>query len=221
MGRVPALRTSPGWSPSPAAQYAAIATSNATGGLTDANRYITPTLTSGNESTHLFRFVLSQPAAEIDEIRVVWEGFADRCTQVELYVWNNARSQWGDAGGLVGQNRFLDNYAGNRDRTLEARLRSNLSDLIAADGSIRFLVYGERGSDETVHDYMALTVLRAAEDAPCEGDIDLDNSVDGKDLAILLSTWGPCSGCAADFDGDSEVDGQDLSVLLTRWGPCP
>ena len=204
-----------------AAHYAAMASSNATGGITDANRYITPTLSTGSESTHLFRFVLAEPPSAIDEIRVVWEGFADRCTQVELYVWNNRLSQWGDATGRVGQNRFLDSYAGNRDRTLVASLRANLGDFVAADGSIRFLVYGERPNDETVHDYMSVTVMRAAEDVPCTGDIDGNGSVNGLDLASLLGSWGPCAGCASDFDGDNDVDGQDLSVLLTRWGPCP
>ena len=201
--------------------YAAMASSNSNGGLTDANRYVTPTLTSGNEATHLFRFVLAEPANEIDEVVVTWEGFADRCTQVELYVWNIARSQWGDASGLVGQNRYLDNYAGTRDRTLEARLRSNLGDYIASDGSIRFLVYAERAGDRTAHDYMSVTVLRADEDVSCTGDIDGNGSVNGIDLALLLTSWGACTDCAADLDADGEVDGQDLSVLLTRWGPCP
>ncbi len=204
-----------------AANYAAMATSNATGGITDGNRYITPSVSSGSEATHLFRFVLAEPAGQIDEIVVTWEGFADRCTQVELYVWNDARSQWGDASGLVGQNRYLDNYAGTRDRTLRARLSSNLGDYVAADGSIRFLVYAERAADETVHDYMSVTVMRADEDTPCTGDIDGNGSVGGADLASLLSAWGACAGCAADLDGDDDVDGQDLSVLLTRWGPCP
>ena len=204
-----------------AANYAAMASSNATGGLTDANRYITPTLTSGSESTHLFRFVLAEPVSEIDEIRVTWEGFADRCTQVELYVWNSRLSQWGDAVGRGGQNRYLDNYAGTRDRTLQASLRTNLSDFIAADGSIRFLVYGERPSDETVHDYMAVTVLRADESAPCPGDIDGSGTVNGADLASLLSAWGTCEGCAADLDADGRVDGEDLARLLTVWGACP
>jgi hypothetical protein len=139
---------------------------------------------------------------------------------VELYVWNSSRSAWGDANGLVGQNRYLDNYAGTRDRTLRARLASNLDDYVAADGSIRFLVYAERAADETAHDYMSVTVLRADEDVPCAGDIDGNGSVNGLDLAALLGSWGACTGCAADLDGDGDVDGQDLSVLLTRWGPC-
>jgi agmatine/peptidylarginine deiminase len=205
-----------------AANYAAMATSNATGGLTDANRHITATLTTGSEATHLFQFTIAEPVDQIDEIRVAWEGYADRCTQVELYVWNRRLAQWGDASGLVGQNRYLDSYAGNRDRTLEASLRAGLADFVGPDGSIRFLVYGERPSDETVHDYMSVTVVRADEATPCTGDIDGNRSVNGADLSALLSAWGAaCTDCASDLDGDDLVDARDLSALLAAWGDCP
>jgi hypothetical protein len=202
-----------------AANYTAMSTSNATGGITDANRYITPALSTGNEATHLFRFVLSEPVADIDEIRVQWEGYADACTQVELYVWNNALNNWGDANGLVGQNRFLDSFAGNRDEALVGRINSNISNYVAADGSIRFLVYGERQNDETFHDYMAVTVKIA--DEACSGDIDGDGAINGNDLAAILGDWGACSGCAADIDGDGQVNGNDLATILGSWGACP
>ena len=201
-----------------AANYLAMATSNATGGIADANRYITPALTAGSESTHLYRFVLAEPVAEVDEIKVLWEGYADACTQVELYVWNNALGNWGDANGLTGQNRSLDNFAGNRDERLEASIRSNIGNFVAADGSIRFLVYGERQNDETFHDFMSVTVLRAAN--ACPGDLDGSGTVDGSDLALLLNGWGPCSDCAGDIDGSGTIDGGDLAVLLNAWGGC-
>ena len=201
-----------------AANYAALATSNATGGTTDANRYISATLSSGFESTHVFRFNLEESAAEIDELEVVWEGFADNCTQVELYVWNNAASQWGDALGRTGQNRFLDSWAGTRDGRLVGRLNANLADFVAADGSVRFLVYGERPNDRTFHDYMAVTVKTASS---CTLDLDGSGGVDGGDLALVLGSWGPCAGCAADVDGSGTVDGGDLALLLGSWGGCP
>jgi hypothetical protein len=136
-----------------------------------------------------------------------------------LYVWNNTLSQWGDFAGRVGQNRYVDAFAGNQDETLVASLRSNFTDYIAADGSMRFLVYAERSADETFHDYMAVTIIRA--DDPCTGDLDGNGAVDGGDLATLLSTWGPCTGCAADIDGNGAVDGGDLATLLSVWGGCP
>jgi agmatine deiminase len=202
-----------------AANYTAMATSNATGGTTDANRYISATLSSGNESTHLYRFVLAEPAAEIDQIKVIWEGYANACTQVELYVWNNALGNWGDANGLVGQNRYLDSFAGNRDERLDARIRNNIANYVAADGSIRFLVYGERQNDRTFHDYMSVTVMRI--DAPCTGDVDGDGAVNGNDLATLLGSWGTCAGCAGDLNGDGVIDGNDLASVLGSWGACP
>jgi len=202
-----------------ATNYTAMSASNATGGITDANRYITAALSASNEATHLFRFVLTEPVADIDEIKVEWEGYADACTQVELYVWNNALNNWGDASGLVGQNRYLASFAGNRDETLVGRINSNISNFVAADGTIRFLVYGERQNDETFHDYMAVTVLQA--DDPCSGDIDGDGTVNGNDLATILGSWGACSGCAADIDGDGQVNGNDLATILGSWGGCP
>jgi len=61
------------------------------------------------------------------------------------------------------------------------------------------------------------------------GDLDLDGSVDGADLGLLLLAWGPCdpparrsspggrAGCAADLTGDGVVDGADLGLLLLAW----
>jgi hypothetical protein len=163
--------------------------------------------------------VLAESAAEIDQIKVTWEGYADACTQVELYVWNNALGNWGDANGLVGQNRYLDSFAGNRDERLDARIRNNIANYVAADGSIRFLVYGERQNDRTFHDYMSVTVMRV--DAPCTGDVDGDGAVNGNDLATLLGSWGTCAGCAGDLNGDGVIDGNDLASVLGSWGACP
>ncbi len=205
-----------------AANYTAMATSNATGGTTDTNRYISAAVSSTSECTHLFKFNITEPLAEIDEIRVRWEGFAANCTQVELYVWNNALSNWGNASGLVGQNRYLDSWAGNVDEPLRASLRSNLANYIAADGTMRFLTYAERQADETYHDYMSVTVVRANDPAPaCPGDTDHNGTVDGLDLGSMLGAWGSCPGCPADLDGNGTVDGLDLGSLLGAWGTCP
>ncbi len=205
-----------------AANYTAMATSNATGAATDANRYISATVSSASECTHLFRFNITGAVADIDEIRVRWEGFVANCTQVELYVWNNALNNWGNASGLVGQNRYLDSWAGNSDESLCASLRTNLANYIAADGTIKFLTYAERPADETYHDYMSVTVVRANDPAPaCLGDTDNSGTVDGLDLATILGAWGSCAGCPSDLDGSGIVDGLDLAVLLGGWGTCP
>lgn len=58
--------------------------------------------------------------------------------------------------------------------------------------------------------------------APLGPDADLngDGVVDGADLGILLSAWGPCpakGACPADLDGNGSVGGADLAVLLSAW----
>jgi len=56
--------------------------------------------------------------------------------------------------------------------------------------------------------------------APCPGNLNGDDVVDGNDLAIVLGGWGPCPGCVADINDDGVVDGNDLAVVLGGWGPC-
>jgi hypothetical protein len=52
---------------------------------------------------------------------------------------------------------------------------------------------------------------------PCPADLNDDDSVDGKDLAILISGWGTAE---ADVTNDGNTDGVDLGILLAYWGPC-
>ena len=203
------------------ANYAALATSNATGGITDANRYICPAVASSSEATHVFRVRIAESPSTIDELRITWEGFADRCTQAELYVWDVAQSQWGNAAGLVGQNRYADSWAGNRDEALTASITQNVGNFVAADGTVRFMVYAERVADETFHDYAAVTVTSITPAPACPGDFDGGGLVDGADLGVLLAQWGACPGCQPDLNADGLVDGADLGVLLAGWGACP
>lgn len=50
-------------------------------------------------------------------------------------------------------------------------------------------------------------------------DLNGDSTIDGADLALLLSAWGPCGrgACPADLDGDGVVSGSDLGILLSDW----
>ncbi len=55
----------------------------------------------------------------------------------------------------------------------------------------------------------------------CPADLVLDGIVNGADLALFLSSWGPCpAACAADFDRDGVVNASDLATLLSAWGSC-
>lgn len=51
------------------------------------------------------------------------------------------------------------------------------------------------------------------------GDLNDDDTVNGTDLAILLSVWGTDgAGTGADLNGDGVVNGADLATLLSNWG---
>lgn len=59
---------------------------------------------------------------------------------------------------------------------------------------------------------------------PCPADFNGDYFVEGYDLGVLLSEWGPCitgaPSCRADLDGNGIVDGDDLGSFLGAWGRC-
>ena len=55
----------------------------------------------------------------------------------------------------------------------------------------------------------------------CPGDLNIDGVINGADLGLMLSSWGPCgSNCNADLNGDGVIAGADLGLLLSAWGPC-
>jgi hypothetical protein len=55
-----------------------------------------------------------------------------------------------------------------------------------------------------------------------DADLFRDFNVNGADLGILLSQWGPATARAvSDINRDGRVDGADLGYLLSNWGPCP
>jgi hypothetical protein len=57
---------------------------------------------------------------------------------------------------------------------------------------------------------------------PCPPDNNQDGEVNGADLGLLLSLWGPVGVLpAADINGDGFIDGADLGLLLSAWGECP
>ncbi len=55
----------------------------------------------------------------------------------------------------------------------------------------------------------------------CTADLFPDGVVNGADLGIPLSQWGPATpSTVGDIDHNGVVDAADLSVLLAGWGPC-
>ncbi len=51
------------------------------------------------------------------------------------------------------------------------------------------------------------------------GDVNLDGTVDGQDLVIILGSWGFPPPAPGDADADGEVDAEDLATALANWGP--
>jgi hypothetical protein len=55
-----------------------------------------------------------------------------------------------------------------------------------------------------------------------DADLFRDFNVNGADLGILLSQWGPSSPLTvSDINSDGVVNGADLGILLSFWGACP
>jgi len=212
--------------------YSQIAHSDATGGDTDPNRYISQDPSSSYESTHIFEFTIDQDTSQIDDIDILWEGYADQCTQMELYVWDYVQGDWGDGSGLFGQNRFMDNWSGNRDGYLEGHLRSGFDRYVAPGTSqMTLLLYAERSSDPSFHDYVTVKVSTIAPEAIC-GDANGDELIDVGDVVRILNYLyksGPEPDCipmtaCGDVNLDGIVDVADAIYILNylyKSGPEP
>ncbi len=173
------------------ANYAALAASDATGGNADTNRYLSAVPTSGNESTHVIEFTLQESAAQIDDIEMLVEGYANNCAEMELYVWDYVANQWTDTDGNFGQNRYLDSFAGNRDALVRRNIRSDFARFIGAGNRMTFLLYVERAANRVYVDYVRLTVTDVLEPGAtfCAGD--------GSSAPCPCSGFGqPGNGCA-------------------------
>jgi hypothetical protein len=52
-------------------------------------------------------------------------------------------------------------------------------------------------------------------------DLFANGLINGADLGILLSEWGPANpSTVSDITRDGVVNGADLGLLLSFWGPC-
>ena len=140
--------------------YPKIAYSDATGDDYDPNRYISPIPSSVSESTHIFEFEILEESDNIDNIEIIWEGYSDACAQTELYIWDYVEDQWGDGEGLFNQNRYMDNWAGNRDGYLKKNIRSDFDHYINYNGEMTLLLYTERYQDRSFHDYIKVTISK-------------------------------------------------------------
>ncbi|MHC5210662.1 MAG: agmatine deiminase family protein [Planctomycetota bacterium] len=137
--------------------YADISASDAAGGDSDTNRYISASPGSGKETTHVFEFTLAENRAALRDVKILWEGYGDQCHQTELYVWDYELGNWGDGAGLVGANNYATSYAGNRDDELVVHLQSDFKRWVDMDGTLSFMTYADRASQESFHDFVSVT----------------------------------------------------------------
>ncbi|MCU0225795.1 MAG: agmatine deiminase family protein [Acidobacteria bacterium] len=188
------------------ANYTKISASDATGGAGDTNRYVSTMTSPGDlqaESTHVFEFTLAESPSKIREIAVRWEGFVGSCAQGELYAWDYVSSQWCDGRGGCGENAFLDNFAGNRDGNLAARIRGDVGRFVGPGGQFTLLHYAERPYSRSFHDFVSVTVTWDE----CPGqDADFDGWGDACDNCALVSNN------QANADGDARGDACDCAV---------
>lgn len=63
---------------------------------------------------------------------------------------------------------------------------------------------------------LAVAWIMPVQPSTIPGDLNNDGSVNGNDLALLLSAWGS-NDLNADLDDDGSVAGGDLSILLGNW----
>jgi agmatine deiminase len=140
--------------------YTKIALSDATGNDYDPNRYISPIPSGSYESTHIYEFEILEDTDNIYDIDILWEGYSAACAQNELYIWDYVEGQWGDGEGLFNQNRYMDNWAGNRDGYLKKNIRSDFDHYINYKGEMTLLLYTERYQDRSFHDYIRVTVSK-------------------------------------------------------------
>jgi len=157
-------------------EYLALSASDASGDDGDANRFRSAIPPSNFSSTHVFELTLEEPPGRMRELALVWEGYADSCLQVELYVWDRVAGEWCDGAGHCGQKRYLDNASGNGDVVMRGFIRQDIERYVDPAGRVTLLVYAAATAQETFHDYVAVTVTHVL-------DSDGDNVPDGQDCA--------------------------------------
>jgi hypothetical protein len=75
--------------------------------------------------------------------------------------------------------------------------------------------------DGTIEDANSNRIPDVCEITCSDADLYPSGVINGADLGILLSEWGPTTASTtSDIDGDGTVGGGDLGLLLSFWGDC-
>lgn len=175
--------------------------------------------------------LLSPPAAEIDDVHLIFSASADLSAVKEFIVVELNDTSLGNifvegaedcpkapnVDEIVVPRSTFNNLVdgGHAFITMEAANQVN-ADLCDPPGyivvTVEYLVPAESDDDNN---------NGIPDECEAVGDLDGDGVVGGSDLFILLGMWGPCDDCddcLADIYEDCVVDVTDLILLLGNWG---
>ena len=127
-----------------------------------------------------------------------------------------------DCIGQAGVTPAWDDYQPSEIGTTIDQIGLEYSADCNADGIVDF---GQIRAGELA-DANANNIPDCCESGPscdCPGDTNSDGSVDGIDLATILTRWAQSAAKFpnADCNRDGVIDGSDLAIVLGAWGGCP
>jgi len=126
-----------------------------------------------------------------------------------------------------GPEDFGETYSsgGWNDMPATGWLRKGLIEWSADCNADGLVDYGQIRSGE-LNDANANNIPDCCENGTpcgCAGDTNLDGTIDGIDLATVLTRWAQSAAKFpnADCNRDGVIDGSDLAIVLGSWGACP
>jgi FlaG/FlaF family flagellin (archaellin) len=124
----------------------------------DNSRYISVPSTGNMESTVIYEFNISEDAADVTQLDVLWEGYGEGNESIELYIWNYNQGNWGDLSGNIGEDNFIQNDVGSNDIILQGSTTTNINHYINTEGEITILIYMDASGENSHHDYISITI---------------------------------------------------------------
>jgi hypothetical protein len=161
-------------------------------------------------------------------------GWQDLSRVGGLWVWGSGESfeyqSWSpgqpDGGGTAtidwsGPNGQCDSLTWGDEGCETGNLPSSLFLEWSADCNNDGIVDYGQILDGTMEDANSNGIPDVCEITCSDADLYRNGLVDGADLGILLSEWGPATASTtSDLDGDGTVGGGDLGLMLSYWGNC-